>query len=291
MPTRIEAAQIAPAPLITARALAPLPQLLALAAPLLAPGGICLFLKGANVRSRIDGRPRASGTCGWRRVPSQTAPEACIFRISDLSRVAPPSLTPAHASRPTSDARRARIWRSPTRRAASARPRPPSTWRPRSPPIDEKVLLIDLDPQGNASTGLGHRANRPRDRQPTGCSTEDSRRRGRRATFIPNLSLVTAEADLAGAEIELVGLERREFRLRDALAPLRTAASALQLRADRLPAQPGVADPERPGRRRRRAGAAAMRVLCFGRHQRPGPHHRDGQARPQSDPRVCKGSC
>ena len=41
-------------------------------------------------------------------------------------------------------------------------------------------------------------------------------------TFIPNLSLITAEADLAGAEIELVGLDRREFRLRDALAPLRT---------------------------------------------------------------------
>ena len=42
-----------------------------------------------------------------------------------------------------------------------------------------------------------------------------------RRTFIPNLSLITAEADLAGAEIELVSLNRREFRLRDALASLR----------------------------------------------------------------------
>ena len=46
-----------------------------------------------------------------------------------------------------------------------------------------------------------------------------------RDTEIRNVSLVTAEADLAGAEIELVGLERREFRLRDALSPLRSAPS------------------------------------------------------------------
>ena len=48
--TRIESAGLAPAPLITARAVAPLSKLLALAAPLLAPGGHCLFLKGASVR-------------------------------------------------------------------------------------------------------------------------------------------------------------------------------------------------------------------------------------------------
>ena len=61
-------------------------------------------------------------------------------------------------------------------------------------------------------------------------------------------------------------------------------ARALQFRPDRLPAQPRPAHPERPGRRRRGAGPAAMRVLCPGGHQRPGPHHRDGQARPQSGP-------
>lgn len=86
---------------------------------------------------------------------------------------------------------------------------------------EESVLLIDLDPQGNASTGLG--------------VSRSDRAIGSyrlligdlpiseviRQTSIPNLSLVTAESDLAGAEIELVGLDRREFRLRDALAPLR----------------------------------------------------------------------
>jgi len=90
---------------------------------------------------------------------------------------------------------------------------------------DEKVLLIDLDPQGNASTGLGiPRTDRPigsyrliTDGLPLPAAI--------RATSIPNLSLMTAEADLAGAEIELVGLDRREYRLRDALTTLRTGPS------------------------------------------------------------------
>ncbi len=88
--TRIETARIDPAPLITARALAPLPKLLGLAAPLLKAGGICLFLKGANVQAELT-----DAATQWHMdvdiLPSQTAPEACILRISDLSRVAPPN--------------------------------------------------------------------------------------------------------------------------------------------------------------------------------------------------------
>jgi 16S rRNA (guanine527-N7)-methyltransferase len=88
--TRIETARIDPAPLITARALAPLPKLLGLAAPLLKAGGICLFLKGATVQAELT-----DAATQWHMhvdiLPSQTAPEACILRISDLSRVAPPN--------------------------------------------------------------------------------------------------------------------------------------------------------------------------------------------------------
>jgi 16S rRNA (guanine527-N7)-methyltransferase len=87
--TRIETAQIAPASLITARALAPLPKLLDLAAPLIAPGGICLLLKGANFRVELTEAARQ-----WHMqvevLPSRTASEASILRISDLTRVAPP---------------------------------------------------------------------------------------------------------------------------------------------------------------------------------------------------------
>jgi chromosome partitioning protein len=91
--------------------------------------------------------------------------------------------------------------------------------------VGENVLLIDLDPQGNASTGLGiARSDRAigsyhliADHLPLDQAI--------RATSIANLSLITAEADLAGAEIEMVGLDRREYRLRDALGVLRPAKS------------------------------------------------------------------
>ena len=83
------------------------------------------------------------------------------------------------------------------------------------------VLLIDLDPQGNASTGLGIGA----DQRTLGSycvlilhtPPEDAVR----PSGIPNLDVIPAEPDLAGAEIELVALDRRQTRLRDALAPLR----------------------------------------------------------------------
>jgi len=91
--------------------------------------------------------------------------------------------------------------------------------------VGEKVLLVDLDPQGNASTGLGI----ARTDRATGSyrliTEELPLTDAIRDTFIPNLSLVTAEADLAGAEIELVGLDNREYRLRTALAPLRAETS------------------------------------------------------------------
>ena len=91
--------------------------------------------------------------------------------------------------------------------------------------VGEAVLLIDLDPQGNASTGLGV-ARSDRARGSYRLITEDlPLAEAARATYVPNLSLVPAEADLTGAEIELVSLDRREYRLRDALAPLRTGPS------------------------------------------------------------------
>ena len=83
---RIEAAKLPPAPLVTARALAPLPKLLSLAAPLLSPNGTCLFLKGVNADAELT-----DAAAQWHmqveRIPSRTAPHASILRISHLSRV------------------------------------------------------------------------------------------------------------------------------------------------------------------------------------------------------------
>ncbi|QXQ06429.1 AAA family ATPase [Sphingosinicellaceae bacterium] len=80
-----------------------------------------------------------------------------------------------------------------------------------------RVLLIDADPQGNASTGLGiGRALRVRTSYDVlgGAATIAE---ATVPTAIPNLFLVPANSALSGAEVELVGLERRLHRLASAL--------------------------------------------------------------------------
>lgn len=80
-----------------------------------------------------------------------------------------------------------------------------------------KTLLIDLDPQGNASTGLGVMAQDREsssydvlvDGAPLGDCVMETR--------IPGLDLVPATVDLSGAEVELVAVEERAHRLRHAL--------------------------------------------------------------------------
>jgi chromosome partitioning protein len=83
------------------------------------------------------------------------------------------------------------------------------------------TLIIDMDPQGNASTGLGlARAQRSRGSYEV-LLENVSIAEAVVPTAVPKLSIVPASVDLAGAELELVGVERREHRLADALAPNR----------------------------------------------------------------------
>jgi chromosome partitioning protein len=79
------------------------------------------------------------------------------------------------------------------------------------------VLLIDLDPQGNASTALGIAPER---RSPSIYEVLMNGLPMLEAvieTGIADFDIVPSRVDLAGAEVELVSAERREFRLRDAL--------------------------------------------------------------------------
>jgi chromosome partitioning protein len=83
--------------------------------------------------------------------------------------------------------------------------------------IGWKVLLVDLDPQGNASTGLGV----GHDARTTSSYEVLIGRSGVQeaavATRVPRLDLVPATVDLSGAEIELVDMEHRTHRLANAL--------------------------------------------------------------------------
>jgi len=83
--------------------------------------------------------------------------------------------------------------------------------------VGEPTLVIDIDPQGNASTGLGiHR----QDRKLTTYEVLTGQAKLWEAvvkTRIPGLSLVPATVDLSGAELELADMPRRNFILRDAI--------------------------------------------------------------------------
>ena len=91
--------------------------------------------------------------------------------------------------------------------------------------IGERVLIVDLDPQGNASTGLGI------DRRNRSCSTydvligESSLREAVVSTAVPRLHIAPSTMDLSGLELELGTTPGRAFKLRDAIGALNNNVS------------------------------------------------------------------
>lgn len=83
--------------------------------------------------------------------------------------------------------------------------------------VGEKVLIIDLDPQGNASTGLGI------GRECRECSVyevmlgEATLAQAVQPSLVPGLFVLPSSVELSGADLELAGLPRRSYRLRDVL--------------------------------------------------------------------------
>ncbi|MFN3858909.1 MAG: ParA family protein [Caulobacter sp.] len=91
--------------------------------------------------------------------------------------------------------------------------------------VGEKVLLIDTDPQGNASTGLGV----PRQLRKTTMydvfAGESTLAQAAIPTDLPGLHLAASDADLSGLELELGQAARRSYRLRDAIEPIRASGA------------------------------------------------------------------
>jgi chromosome partitioning protein len=81
-----------------------------------------------------------------------------------------------------------------------------------------RTLIVDLDPQGNASTGLAIGSVQRRLGSYQVLVGGASLAAATQPTVVPNMSIIPTTPDLAGAEIELIDLDRREYRLRDALA-------------------------------------------------------------------------
>ncbi len=89
----------------------------------------------------------------------------------------------------------------------------------------QQTLIVDLDPQCNATVALGL----DRDATPSSYDTlrgERSVAEAARPTAADNLWIVPASRDLAGASVELPGLERSQMRLRDGLGPVRERFAA-----------------------------------------------------------------
>ncbi|HUF79315.1 MAG TPA: ParA family protein [Thermoanaerobaculia bacterium] len=82
--------------------------------------------------------------------------------------------------------------------------------------LERKVLLVDCDPQGNATRGVGLQARPPHLYQVL--SGEAPVAEAIRASGFPNLDLLPADRDLVGVEVEFVGAEGWQRRLKDALA-------------------------------------------------------------------------
>ena len=127
---------------------------------------------------------------------------------------------------------------------------------------DKRVLVLDTDPQGNATTGLGV------PREAVGLTSYDVLVDGAPiasailATQVPQLWILPGSVDLAGAELELASA------LRPRIPPAQCAGDhcrQLRLHPHRLPALPQSPHGQCADGGHRRAGAAAMRILCIGR--------------------------
>lgn len=84
--------------------------------------------------------------------------------------------------------------------------------------VGRKVLLVDMDPQGNASTGLGITHDQRKPGTYDALFGDANLASAVRPTAIPGLDILPSNAELAGAEIELVAQEKREYFLRETLA-------------------------------------------------------------------------
>jgi chromosome partitioning protein len=84
-----------------------------------------------------------------------------------------------------------------------------------------RVLMVDMDPQANATSGLGFPRGTVAEGIYEAIANERPIRELTQLTEIPTLWLVPSTRDLSGAEVELVNVERRERRLVEALDPIK----------------------------------------------------------------------
>ena len=86
--------------------------------------------------------------------------------------------------------------------------------------VNKKVLLVDCDPQGNASTGLGIEENKRLPSIYELLSNKEFDKKSIKNTTIPNLDIITSTQNLAASEIELAEIVERENLLKKILSKI-----------------------------------------------------------------------
>ena len=224
---------------VTARALAPLDKLIGYAIPLLKRGAVGLFPKGQDVEAELT-QASKSWNIEAELIPSLTDPRgrivldhACCEAVSNLyslafrftrrhERVATMIDTPSAALEPPVIPR---VLALANQKGGVGKTTTAINLGTALAAIGENVLIVDLDPQGNASTGLGiDRKSRSRSTYDV-LTREVKLRDAILETAVPRLHIVPSTMDLSGFELEIAQERDRAFRLRDALGALNAAAN------------------------------------------------------------------
>ncbi|MAW20813.1 MAG: chromosome partitioning protein ParA [Flavobacteriales bacterium] len=87
--------------------------------------------------------------------------------------------------------------------------------------LEKKVLLVDADPQANATSGVGHNPEKVKKGVYACLTGSENARDCILKTQSPNLELIPTNIDLVGAELELINLKERESRMKEILAPIK----------------------------------------------------------------------
>ena len=148
------------------------------------------------------------------------------------------------------------------KRGVSERPPPPSISRAGAAEAGRRVLLVDLDPQANATSGLGLENVAGKSLYPVllgNARAIDMLQPSRH----PNLQILSSELDLAGAEMDLAGMDDPLSHVRKALDPLRLDP-AFDLVILDCPPSVGPAHDQRPRRCGKDSRTRPVRILRFG---------------------------
>ncbi|TGM64045.1 ParA family protein [Leptospira meyeri] len=87
--------------------------------------------------------------------------------------------------------------------------------------LGKKVLLLDIDPQGNSGSGLGLEVQSLNKTTYEVLIGELSAREAVQKTFVKNLDIIPSNINLSGLEVDFLGMERKEFKLKEALASVK----------------------------------------------------------------------